>query len=85
MSLSGTTKGMTMIFLTDIGIWRYSHLANRRGTFINFSKFFRPPRSLLGPPRLLIFKKKISVQDVFTPDLLYFQFFPSENAYLTHI
>ena len=65
---------------------KYSHLANRRGgTFIDFPKFFRPPRSLLGPPRLLIFKKKISDQDVFTIDLLYFQFFLGKNAYLTPI
>ena len=52
---------------------KYSQVANRRGgTFINFSKFFRSPQSLLGPPRLLIFKKRISDQDLFTIDLLYF-------------
>ena len=27
------------------------------GTLINFSIFFQPPRNLLGPPRLLIFKE----------------------------
>ena len=52
----------------------YSQVANRRGgrslIFRNFSD--PPPRSLLGPPRLLIFQKKVSDQEVFAIDLLYF-------------
>ena len=44
-----------------------------------FAKIFRP-RSLLGPPSL-----KMSDQDVFRLDLLFFQFFLIENAYLTPI
>ena len=64
----------------------YSQLANRRGDVYWFSEIFpTPPRSLLGPPRLLIFQKKFSDQDIFTIDLLYFQFFLGKNAYLTPI
>ena len=65
----------------------YSHLANSRGKggpFINFSKFFRPPGAYQDPP-LISFQEKNSDQDVFAIDLLYFQFFLSENAYLTPI
>ena len=85
-----STKDHFLVFavylLDEVDILYYSQVANRRGgTFINFSKFFRPPRSLIGSPRLLIFKKKSSDQDVFTIDLLYLQFFLSENAYLTPI
>ena len=64
----------------------YSQEANRQGgRLLIFQNFSDPPRSLLGPPRLLIFQKKVSDQDVFAIDLLYFQFFLSENAYLTPI
>ena len=46
---------------------------------------FSDPQGSLGPTRLIMFKKKVSDQDVFTIDLLYFQLFLRENAYLTHI
>ena len=57
-------------------------------TIISLSKFVLippPPLELIRNPKLLIFEKNISDQDVCTPDLLYFQFFISENAYLTPI
>ena len=33
----------------------------------------------------MVFKTKIQIDDVFTPDLFYFQFYLSKNAYLTPI
>ena len=66
--------------------YEYSQVANRRGgglllIFRNFSD----PELIKTPPRLFIFKKKNSDQDIFTPDLQYFQFFLSKYAYLTPI
>ena len=64
----------------------YFQVTDRRGGDVyQFFEIFPTPPELIRTPRLLIFKKKNSVQDVFTPGLLYFQFFPSKNAYLTPI
>ena len=63
----------------------YSQVVNRRGgALINSSKFFQPPRSLLGPPAYW-FSIKNSDRDIFTPDLLYVPFFLCENTSLTPI
>ena len=41
----------------------YSQVPNKRPSpLINFSIFFRPPRTLLGLPRLLIFKENMTMQ-----------------------
>ena len=48
----------------------YSQIANRRGTFINFSKFSDPPELIRTPAYW--FSRKKSEQDAFTPDLLCF-------------
>ena len=53
-----------------LGSCLYSQVANRRGGRLLIFRNFSDPRSLLGPHRLSIFKKKFSL---------------SENAYLTHI
>ena len=59
----------------------YSEVANRRGALINFSKFFRLPE-LIRTLRLLIVMRRNIDQDVFTPELLYFQFCLSKTPIL---
>ena len=66
--------------------YMYSHLANRRGgRLLIFRNFSDPPPELIKTPPLINIQEKISDQDVFTIDLLYFQFFLGKNAYLTPI
>ena len=62
----------------------YSQVANRRGGRLLIFRNFSDPSDLIRIP-LTDFQEKGSDQDVFTPDLLYFQFFLSENAFLTPI
>ena len=61
----------------------YSEVANRRGALINFSKFFRLPE-LIRTLRLLIVMRRNIDQDVFTPELLYFQFCLSKTP-ISHL
>ena len=62
----------------------FNLLKRRWGTLIVFWKIFRPPGAYKDT-LLIDFQDKNSDQDVFTPDLLYFQFFLRKNACLTPI
>ena len=44
--------------------WAYSQVANRRGARLLIFRNLPTPQSLLGPPRLLIFKKKILIRTI---------------------
>ena len=61
----------------------YSEVANRRGGAYWFSKFFRL-LELIRTLRLLIVMRRNIDQDVFTPELLYFQFCLSKTP-ISHL
>ena len=44
----------------------YSRVPNKRAPpLVNFSIFFQPPRTLFGPPRLLILRKNFEAEKFF--------------------